>query len=143
MARPKRSEAQEAQATVTAPEGFTPVEYVFRRSYHMDALYGTRIVWNGTGDVQLVPSDVAAKMFANHPEVYRPAAFSGQAAPEIPQAPTEDVERQELDITIQTMGKEALESYARTHFGQELDRRRSVESLRQQVTLLIDQFGAP
>jgi hypothetical protein len=109
----------------------------------MDAIYGTRIVWNGTGDVQLVPSDVAAKMFANHPEVYRPAAFSGQAAPEIPQAPTEDVERQELDITIQTMGKEALESYARTHFGQELDRRRSVESLRQQVTLLIDQFGAP
>ena len=143
MARPKRSEAPSAQATVTAPEGFTPVEYVFRRSYHMDALYGTRIVWNGTGDVQLVPSDVAAKMFANHPEVYRPAAFSGQAAPEIPQAPTDDVERQELDITIQTMGKEALESYARTHFGQELDRRRSVESLRQQVTLLIDQFGAP
>ena len=143
MARPKRSEAQEAQATVTAPEGFTPVEYVFRRSYHMDAIYGTRIVWNGTGDVQLVPSDVAAKMCANHPEVYRPAAFSGQAAPEIPQAPTEDVERQELDITIQTMGKDALESYARTHFGQELDRRRSVESLRQQVTLLIDQFGAP
>ena len=48
-----------------------------------------------------------------------------------------------MNITIQTMGKEALESYARTHFGQELDRRRSVESLRQQVTLLIDQFGAP
>ena len=39
------------------------------------------------------------------------------------------------------MDKEALEAFAKTHFSVDLDKRKSVDSLRQQVTNLVDQFG--
>lgn len=77
-------------------------------------------------------------------DVYREANYSGEAVP-APQAPppVQDIARQELDMVIQTMDKDALEGYAKTNFGQNLDKRRSVEALRQEVTRLVDQFGAP
>lgn len=158
MARPKKAppaEAPEATTAITgvdakappaeAPEGFTPVEYVFRRPWHEDNLYGTRITWSRPGAVQLVPDKVAAKMLVNHPDVYRLGSYSGEATPHAPtvqNGPDED-DRIEMEMTIRTMGKEALESYARAHFGMELDRRHALDSLRQQVLGLIDQFGAP
>lgn len=133
------------QASAQVPAGFTPVKYIFRRQAHTDALYGTRIVWDNPGDVRLVPEDVAAKMLARNPDVYQLGEYSGESAPAVaakPAAP-DDAARQELDLVIRTMDKEALEGYAKTHFGQDLDRRKSVESLRQQVAMLVDQFGAP
>ena len=133
------------QASVQVPAGFTPVKYIFRRQAHTDALYGTRIVWDNPGDVRLVPEDVAAKMLARNPDVYQLGEYSGESAPAVAAKPTapDDAARQELDLVIRTMDKEALEGYAKTHFGQDLDRRKSVESLRQQVAMLVDQFGAP
>ena len=97
------------------------------------------------GDVRLVPEDVAAKMLARNPDVYQLGEYSGESAPAVAAKPTapDDAARQELDLVIRTMDKEALEGYAKTHFGQDLDRRKSVESLRQQVAMLVDQYGAP
>lgn len=155
MARPNSAQATAAKAQdkqpkatadqVQVPAGFTPVKYVFRRKAHTDALYGTRIVWDSPGDVRLVPEDVAAKMLARNPDVYQLGEYAGEDAPAVAAKPTapDDAARQELDLVIRTMDKEALEGYAKTHFGQELDRRKSVESLRQQVAMLVDQFGAP
>lgn len=158
MARPKASakavqpedEAQQqAEPKASAnqavvPDGFLPVKYTGRREPHSDGLYGTYITWAKSGTVQLVPEDVARKMVAINRDVYHPGQYDGQAAPETaPAKPAEDTDRQELDLTIQTMDKVALELYARTHFGQELDRRRNVEELRRSVALMIDQFGAP
>lgn len=155
MARPKSAqataaEAQDKQPKATAapaqvPAGFTPVKYVFRRQAHTDALYGTRIAWDNPGDVRLVPEDVAEKMLARNPDVYQLGEYAGEEAPAVAAkpAPPDDAARQELDLVIRTMDKEALEGYAKTHFGQDLDRRKSVESLRQQVAMLVDQFGAP
>ena len=65
--------------------------------------------------------------------------FRSQAKPDT----TEADNRQELDTVIQTMDKVALEGYARINFGQELDRRQSVDTLRQKVKMLVDQYGAP
>ena len=157
MARPKAAansaaaktadEDQQPKAaakSAAVPDGFLPVLYVGRRAPHSDGLYGTYTTWEQAGTVQLVPDDVARKMVAINHDVYRTGEYSGQPAPEpAPEKPAEDTERQELDMTIQTMGKEALEQYARTHFGQELDRRHTVESLRQSVLMMIDQYGAP
>lgn len=155
MARPKSAQATAAkaqdtaqspvQASVQVPAGFTPIKYVFRRQAHTDALYGTRIVWDNPGDVRLVPEDVAAKMLARNPDVYQLGEYSGESAPAVAAKPTapDDAARQELDLVIRTMDKEALEGYAKTQFGQDLDLRKSVESLRQQVAMLVDQFGAP
>lgn len=152
MARPKAAaktagDVQQRKAAAKSdavPDGFLPVLYVGRRAPHSDGLHGTYTTWEQPGTVQLVPEDIARKMVAINHDVYRPGEYSGQPAPEpVATKPAEDFERQELDMTIQTMGKEALEQYARTHFGQELDRRRTVESLRQSVLMMIDQYGAP
>lgn len=133
----------ETQASAVPP-GFTPIEYIGRRATHIDGLYGTRIEWKAVGAVQLVPEDVAAKMVKINHDVYRIGTYAGEAAPVGQEVkPPDDFERQELDIVIQTMDKDALENYARTHFRQELDKRRSVDTLRQEVGRLIDQFGAP
>ena len=126
------------------PAGFTPIEYLGRRTPHTDGLYGTRIEWNVVGAVRLVPDDVATKMVKVNRDVYRIGTYAGETVPALQSAkPVEDHARLELDIVIQTMDKDALEAYARTHFRQELDKRRSVETLRQEVGRMIDQFGAP
>lgn len=134
MARPKAAEP--------APAGFLPVEYIGKRASHTD--YGTRIFWAAVGAVQLVPEAIARKMVSVNHDVYRLAEYGGEPTPAAQAAkPQEDTQRQELDMVVQTMGKEALETYASTHYGQSLDKRRSVETMRQEVIRLIDQYGAP
>ena len=136
--------AKVAEQASAVPHGFTPIEYTGRRVPHTDGLYGTRIEWDAIGAVRLVPENVAAKMAKVNHDVYRIGTYAGEAAPALPaEKPAEDNNRLELDMVIQTMDKDALETYARTHFRQELDKRRSVETLRQEVGRMIDQFGAP
>ena len=139
------AKAAPAPAPVAAPLGFTPIKYIGKRATHTDALYGTRIFWDAVGAVQLVPDAIAAKMVSINHDVYALAEYSGEAEPALKPTsqPQDDTARQELDMVVQTMGKDALESYAKTHYGQELDKRRAVETLRQEVALLIDQFGMP
>lgn len=138
---PEAAPAPQAQAL---PVGFLSVEYCGRRVPHTDGLYGTRIEWDAVGAVRLVPEDVARKMVAINHDVYREGTYSGEAEPAPqPPAPQIDHNRQELDILIQTMDKDALEGYAQLHFRQNLDKRRTVETLRQEVTRLVDQFGMP
>lgn len=137
MARPKKQDA--------APAGFLPVEYIGPRAQYTDGLYGTRIHWAEVGAVQLVPEAIAQKMVTNNKDVWRLGEYSGESTPDAQEKPdtTEADNRQELDTVIQTMDKVALEGYARINFGQELDRRQSVDTLRQKVKMLIDQYGAP
>ncbi|MBT9513275.1 MAG: hypothetical protein IV104_13090 [Acidovorax sp.] len=132
-----------APAPVAVPAGFLPIEYIGRRATHIDGLYGTRIEWASVGAVRLVPEDIAAKMLKFNRDVYRLGEYQGDPAPALKGPVEQDTQRQELDLTIQTMDKDALEAYARTHFRQELDKRRSVDTLRQEVARMIDQFGAP
>lgn len=128
-----------------APDGFLPVEYIGPRAQYTDGLYGTRIHWAAVGSVQMVPDAIAAKMVKFNKDVWRLGEYSGEAVPDAqPKADTTEADsRQELDNVIQTMDKVALEGYARINFGQELDRRQSVDTLRQKVKMLVDQYGAP
>ncbi len=133
-----------APAAQDVPSGFMAVEYIGRRVPHTDGLYGTRIEWDAAGAVRLVPVDVARKMVATNKDVYRQGEYGGESAPTAQaEPPAQDWNRQELDIVIQTMDKDALEAYAKTHYGQNLDKRRTVETLRQEVARMVDQFGAP
>lgn len=153
MARPKAAKApaenqkeptaKAAKAPAAVPAGFLPVEYIGKRAQYTDGLYGTRIHWPEVGAVQLVPEDIANKMAVHNKDVWRLAEYSGETAPDIQpkQDTTEADQRHELDNMIQTMDKVALEGYARINFGQELDRRQSVETLRQKVKMLVDQYG--
>ncbi len=136
--------AAPAPAAQDVPAGFMAVEYIGRRVPHTDGLYGTRIEWDAVGAVRLVPEAVARKMVATNKDVYCQGAYGGENAPAVAaEPPAQDWNRQELDIVIQTMDKDALEAYAKTHYGQNLDKRRAVETLRQEVARMVDQFGAP
>ena len=139
MARPKA-----AKAPAAVPAGFLPVEYIGKRTPHADGLYGTYIQWPAPGAVQLVPEAIAARMIAVNRDVYRAGVYGGEAAQAAKvESQPDDNARLELDMVIQTMDKVALEGYARVNFGQELDRRQSVDTLRQKVKMLVDQYGAP
>lgn len=46
------------------------IQYIGRKARHRDLLYGTRQVWDGSGDVQDVPEKVGATMLRKHPDVY-------------------------------------------------------------------------
>lgn len=139
------AKAAQTPAPVVAPLGFTPVRYIGKRATHTDAVYGTRIFWASVGAVQLVPDAIAAKMMAINHDVYGPAEYNGEAEPALKTTnqPQDDMARQELDMVVQTMDKDALESYAKHHYGRDLDKRHTVDTLRQEVSLLIDQFGMP
>ena len=52
-------------------------------------------------------------------------------------------ELQALYDQVNVMDKDALEDFAKAHYQQNLDKRRGVETLRSEVTAMIDQFGAP
>lgn len=143
-AQPQVKKAAPAPAAQEVPAGFMAVEYIGRREPHTDGLYGTRIEWDAVGSVRLVPEDVARKMVATNKDVYREGEYGGESKPPAQaEAPVQDWNRQELDIVIQTMDKDALEAYAKTHYRQNLDKRRAVETLRQEVARMVDQFGAP
>lgn len=134
-----------AAAPATAPPvlGFTPIRYIGKREPHVDGAYGTRILWACRGDTQLVPDATAIKMLG-HLDVYeRGEAATDAVAPVAPKKKVDDSDEpsQVARDMVNTMGKDALETYARTNFKVELDKRQKVSDLRSEVTSLIDRFG--
>lgn len=119
-----------------------PVKYIGPRPTYLEGTYGTRIFWT-KGETQMVPAD-KAKLLLRHPDVYVPGAKGKHTVADVEQdkAP-EKQDDQEIRDSLVTMDKAGLEQFARVNFQVELDRRRSVDSLRSQVIGLIDQYGVP
>lgn len=133
-----------APAVAAAGPGFVLVKYVGRRETYIERAYGSGIVFV-QGETKPVPVDLAAKLL-RHADVYvpgEPGPFT--EAVEVAQAPkqTQDESTQDLRDTIAFMDKDALETFAKTNFKIDLDKRKSVNTLRQHVTQLVDQYGAP
>jgi hypothetical protein len=118
------------------------VRYEGPRATYREGAYGSGLVW-AQGETKLVPEALATKLL-RHAPVYVPG--DKKAAPKraetiaAQQPPHEDT--QEVRDALNAMDKDALEAYARTQFRVELDKRKSVQSLRGQVTQLVDQYGA-
>ena len=116
-----------------------PVTYVGFRESYKDVKYGSGIVFN-KGETLAVPDAIAAKML-NHTDVY----VLGKATPELKEAVPEEKPKQEdtqdMRDQIMTMEPDALLYYAMTEFNRTLDKRKSVDNLRRDVILLIDQYG--
>ncbi len=121
---------------------FVNIKYTGARQYRDRT--SLRTVWE-PGDTNLV-SEGDAKLLLRYIEFERvpdaKATATGEAqakkAQAVVQQQAKKAERQaeaEL-LEIEQMNKEALEAYARQNFGVELDKRRSVDSLRLQVTEL-------
>lgn len=131
----------------------TPIKYIGKRPEHTDGAYGTRIQWK-QGETKPVPDDVAVKML-RHTDVYTLGDGFEQAI-HITSADAEAAERertkkleeskkeddiQNLRDSVASMDKDALSSFAQTHFQAKLDSRASVEKMRERVTTMIDQYG--
>lgn len=158
----KQAKAMAAQTADTGePAATVDVQYVGRRERWKDTLYGTGLYFNA-GQVRTLPIVIATKLL-RHKDVFK--EFAGKRAEVVvePGARLEsdddtsalleegrkDGERTEhtlLEIQqvfdqIDRMDKAALEEFARNNYRQDLDKRRSLENLREQVRQMVDQFG--
>ena len=128
----------------------TRLTYNGRKTYR-DNLTGT--TWT-PGESNLVPEKAATKLlrFAEFALSEKKAGKVKEADEEVLKAELihaqkqreEDREDQQLEsmlLTVESMDKAALEQYARK-YEVELDKRRSLDTLRAEVSTLIEQFGA-
>ena len=118
------------------------VKYEGPRAAYREGTYGSGLMWT-KGETKLVPAALAEKLL-RHAPVYVPG--DKKAAPKHAEVIAEPAKKDEDDTqevrdSFNTMDKDALETYARTHFRVELDKRKSLQSLRGQVTQLVDQYG--
>lgn len=131
------------------------VKYIGRRDEYTDRLYGTGLVF-AAGEIHPLPPELAKK-FLRHADVFekadapveveaKPASKTKKALDEAKKQ--QDKERdeqnalQDLRDQVQSMNKDALENFAKVNYRQDIDKRSSVESLREQVIGFIDQYGA-
>lgn len=134
-------------AVIAAPlaSGLVAVKYIGPRPSYKEGAYGSGLVFE-QGQTLAVPASLASKLL-KHADVYV-VGDQTEALPADVQAPGQVVENEasktqpERDA-VANMGKAALETYARTHFRVDLDKRKSLPDLRAQVTGLIDQYGTP
>lgn len=126
----------------------TGVRNISKRGAFSGSLYGAKLHF-AKDEVQMLPVELAHKLF-KHADVFKPAKAVkvDKTKVETETAQTEaetttETNTQVLDMhdQIQQMDKNALEDFAKAKYGQDLDKRKSVETLRQEVGLMIDQFG--
>lgn len=121
----------------------TPIKYIGKRPTYIDGMYGTKTAFV-QGETAMVDADIAARML-KHTDTYELGKAKGAApAVELPvKTEKEDEATQDLRDQINIMDKDSLETFAKNHFRIDLDKRKSVSSLREAVTQLVDRFGAP
>lgn len=126
---------------------FTRIQYNGRKVYRDRT--SVRTTW-APGDTNLVSGN-DAKMLLRYAEFSAVEGAEPAADDELNAAMSqqesvkakEDNEKREIEnmlMTVESMDKGTLEAYAR-HYNVELDKRRAVGVLRQEVSTLIEQFG--
>lgn len=154
-----KAAAAASSAPVLVVGGNIPVQYIGRKEAYTDHLYGTGLSFE-KDQVRGLPTEVARK-FLRHADMFKEAgegAVVTEPAKSLDQDDTsktldeaakrqredQDKENALIDLKqhVSNMTKNALCEYAMTNYRQKLDSRASVADLRQQVTGMIDQFGA-
>lgn len=127
--------------TVTVPgkSDRTPIRYKGHREEYKDGAFGSGIVF-AKGQTRMVPNDIASEML-KHKDVYE----LGETVPDVPLVEkTEDRDEEAAQLVrdqIASMTKAGLETFAKTNFSIDIDKKQSVVAIRQQVTALVDRFG--
>jgi len=114
------------------------VKYIGKRQNYIEGAYGSKLAFV-QGESKLLPEDLATKLL-RHPDVFIDGDTLAKVAivPDTPE--TEDV--QENIDSLATMDSDALAEFALIRFnGYKLDKRKSTENLRLDVTNLIHQYG--
>lgn len=129
-----------------------PVKYIGRRYEFFDRIYGSGLFFS-QGQTRSLPAELARK-FLRHADLFErgdvdsaepkddTAELLEDAAREQDNQKVEQSVVQDLRDSVQSMDKDALSQFASTNYRQIIDRRRSVETLREEVLGFIDRFGA-
>ncbi len=124
---------------------FIAIKYIGKRPEYVDGTYGTRISFV-QGETKLVPAD-KAELMLRHADVYE----RGEETKDMPKPAKnkkgqkkqtdEEVQLQEMRDAISIMEKDALREFAKTRYSIELKGNKKVETFRQEVLGLVDQYG--
>lgn len=136
------------------------VRYTGKREPFIDHLYKSKLSFM-PGQVRLLPPELA-KRFLKHSDVFERAETEAESLPESEGQPKEgdntallleaaaqakedqqqaQTALMDLHDTIGRMDKAALAEFAQQQFRQPLDKRLSLENMREQVVGWVDQFG--
>lgn len=128
-------------APVVIDSAFVSVKYIGKRETYIDGAYNSGTQFE-RGVSRPIPAALAAKLL-RHPDVYVPGDVIPlpSVAPDAPKPDNTENENQDMRDAIAAMDKDALITYAKTHFNHTLGKNNSVETLRSKVTGLFDQFG--
>lgn len=135
--------------------GMVPVKYIGRRDTFVDRIYGSLLKFE-KDQVRSVPADLARNFLRHQDQFERgpeEAAGAGEAAADTgdqqealaKKKAEEDAKQNELQglrDQVARMGKAALKSFAMTHYRQQVDESKTVGELRQDVTQMINAYGA-
>ena len=118
------------------------IKYVGKRLTHRDTIYGTGMSFSPGDAVEV--SDALGMRMLRHVDVYARADDDAEA---VKVAHVDKVinknDENIIDVidSISIMDKEALSNFAKTEFNMDLDKRKSIEKLRQDVSIKVNQFG--
>ena len=135
------------------------IQYIGLREFWRDNIYHTGLHFE-RGQIRLVSADAARKLL-RHPDVFelvasdeleqagKQDAGTTDETAELEQAGKQDAENemsafdevQDVIMEIGRMDKESLSLYAQSNYEQSLDKRKSVETLREEVVQMVHQFG--
>lgn len=152
-----------AQVVARTADGTVPVKYVGRRDEWIERKYGTGLTFS-KGQVRHLPESLARRLLrhadlfaladlvsdsAGEPESGTDDSSEDDTAEQLAKAQDEKAQRdkeqedlQGLRDQIMVMDKEALDEFAYTRYQQKINKRRSVENLREEVIGFVDQYGA-
>lgn len=123
--------------------GKTAVKYIGHRARYGDGICGSGLFWS-QGETLMVLDEFAVKLL-RYTDVWvegDPAEATDAPAPTKP-SDDEEAQADHVRMEIAAMDKDALESFAKTRFQLDIDKRHSVEALRMEVIGMVDRFGAP
>lgn len=115
------------------------VKYIGKRATYTEGMYGSRVQFT-QGQAVLVPADLAVKLL-RHQDQYTNGDEKKAKDVLVEVVKDEADETQDIRDRIAVMDKTALESFVKTTFRVDLDKRKGLESLRQQAIGLVDQYG--
>ena len=122
------------------------IRYIGHRPSYMDSLYGTG-EWLYEQEKE-VPEAIGGRM-SKHVDVYLEVAgneSANSASIEVVEvkekAETEDEDQSARDAVAAMDSKEAVAEYAQVNFGMSINKKFTLENMKQQATTLIDQYGA-
>ena len=123
----------------------TPIKYIGHRETYREGCYGSGLVFL-SGQTINVDDDALAKKLLKHKDVYtlgeaEAAEEVEKVAATVPETDKGADPAQDMRDSIMAMNKDALETFAKSHFSVDLDKRQKVGDLRMKVIGLFDQFG--